>query len=660
MKTRAAVRDVLSGMVGSICVAVTLLMIAGCAGRVVPTQRAPHGNLHAELARGAARTHLHQTRPTVVLVEEGGARAIDPESGTQLWYQPLHVVAHPVASADTVYLPLRGHRLAAVDRRSGVLRWSTGLPGEAVTGLAVADGIIIATIVDGSHRSRSRVVAMSTEDAVIRWQRRSDERFGAPATRRRVVVVPLREQVVAFRLSSGREVARVGLPTAQQKQAHDPGLERIVVEHDALLLGGGNRFVNLQTATAGTTAPAQRIDTGHGWLFRPIDGLDPGFDDAERLRLWARFVASGEAPRGAVLLARRAVVAMRLAPDGRPIRARWVHHEQDGREFVAMDVGTRRVTLVREDGSMVILDARDGSVLKRWAGQRRTRGALMVGLSAERGLSPGPAPSAPVVHAQLVALLDDGDPRLLPAKVLATDLLWRSDDLVAREVVRSVATGTRITGTGDTAATLQGHALTLMSGPWGDADSAELQARLAQLSDRPSYLADRSVQLAPIARAAVHSGNAQMVPHLVEHLMHPATGASDLAEVARALATLGGPTATDGLAEFVQRYHADPEVVYESRALHVAVDHLAAQPAEATTTDDDGALNPAATLGAVLRDPFTEPNLRAYIAARLDRADAAAAASDKTPTTVSTDGAGDARDQGRIPPVLSAVHSQGL
>lgn len=655
-RAREALSGVLTGLFTTLGVLTTALMLAGCAGRVVSLDRGAHGNLHAEVARGPARANADDGTPAIILIERGGVRAVDPDRGVEHWWKPLHVVGHPVASDDTVYLPVRGHRLAALDRRSGVIRWSTRLPGEALTGLAVADGVVIAVVVDGTDKSRSRVVALSTDDAVLRWQRRSDGRFGVPAARKRVVIVPLGEdavrEVVAFRLASGREVARIELPPgkADKGGAQTPTLEWLTDQEDALVLGGGNRFVNLLSATGGQTPAPQRIDTGFGWLFQPIEGLDPGYDDSERLRLWVRFIVSGDAPRGAVMLARRAVVSMRIAPDGRPMRARWVHHEEDAREMVAMSVGAHLVTVVREDGSIVRLDAHSGEVVKRWAGKRPTRGALLVGMDSSPPPPKTATPDAAAVRDQLVALLHDGDPRLLPAHVLAADLLWRSDDVDARARVEALATGALAVGTGDCAAQLQAHALDLLAEPWGQADASELSARLAVLSDRPSYLADRSLELAPIARAAVHSGNAEMVPHLVDHLLHPATAASDLVEVARALATLGGPDARAGLATFVSRYHADPDVVYESRALHVAIDHLASE-SEDGDGDDDGAL----ALVTAMEDPFTEPHLRAYIAARLGPAVASAAA----PPTEAQD-AGEPRDAGRIPPVQQEVHPSGL
>ncbi|MBL4684020.1 MAG: PQQ-binding-like beta-propeller repeat protein [Nannocystaceae bacterium] len=656
-------------------------LTAACAGRMVDPDRGAHGNLGAELARGEARWTTRSGPPTAILIERSGVRAVNPDSGQELWWSALHVIGHPAADADTIYLPLRGHRLVAVDRRSGVMRWSTHLPGEALTGLCVGDGVVVAVIVDGGHRSRSRVVALSTEDAVLRWQRRSHERFGTPAARRNAVNVSLGSEVLAFRIRSGRELARVSLRAGDKNGASPRQLERLQTQDDTLVLGGGNRFVNLASASGGRAPEVQRVDSGHGWIFDPIEGLDPGHNDAERLRLWVRFVVSGDAPRAAVLLARRAVVAMRLGPDGRPIRALWVHQAAGREEYVAMDVTEDRVTLVQEDGAIVHLDARDGTVLTRWPGKRPTRGALLVGASrtgktATAGKTA--TPDAALVRQQLVALFGDGDPRLHPAHVLAADLLWRSDDVSARATVEALADGSRTVGYGDPAAGLQAHALTLISGPWGAADAAELEARLAALSDRPSFLAGRSLQLATVARAAVHSGNREMVPHLVGHLLHPATAASDLTEIAGALATLGGEAATAGLAAFVRRYHADPEIVYESRALHVAVDYLAddyladddgaGDSASPATSESESKIEPAdtaeATLDAALRDPFTEPELRAYIAQHVarDRASVASLATNKATrnASVSAPASGDTSDSGRIPPPLPTVQSEDL
>lgn len=587
-------------------------MTLGCAGRMVSADRNPHGNLHAELARDGAASGptASPPAPAVVMIERSGARAIDPIAGKQLWHYPRPVVGHPVGNDDSVILPLRGNRLVALSRDTGAVRWITQLPGEALTGLALTnagpDTVVLAAVVDHDDGMRSRLVALSGLDASPLWERPSDVQFGAPAASGHVFVVGVQDSVVALRAMSGREVARVAVPRGDQRP-----LQHVRTERDGTLIaGGGNHFVNLRASTGGAAPTPQHIQMGYGVLFDDDDGLDAGFDDGERLQLALQFAGTGAAPRQAVLLSRRAVMSLRLSPDGRPLKARWVHHDQYQRqEFVAMHVGEHRVTLVREDGAIVELDAQTGAPLHTWTGMDDAQGALLLGLHDLPVPERTHAPTARQTRTMLTRLIREEDARLLPAQIVAVEMLWRSDDLGARRIVHAVAEELIGPWHTESGQQLVARAAKLRKGPWGGASPKELSQRLDTLSRRPSFLADRSVSVADAAGQVVKSGSPAMVVHLVEHLMHPATPASDLPGLVQALGQLGGPAATAGLLQFVRSYHADPEIVAESTAVVVAVDYLARWVAQGDARGDEA----RATLDEAYADPFTEPALRVHI-----------------------------------------------
>jgi hypothetical protein len=595
-----------------------LLPLLACGGLRVRADAPASGNVLAltERASTVAARRAHAADPLVVLVEDRGVRAIDPVTAQQRWSHALPVAGHPVASATTVYVPLHGHRLLAVDRHTGVVRWKVQMPGEALTGLAVSEPIVVASVVDHRH-GRSRLAALSTHDGAVRWMRRSDKLFGAPAAVGRVVLAPLGDQVLALRLHAGTERARLDVPRRDEPARNgEPAYERVAVFGKSLVAGEGTRWVDLRGAIAGTIDEPQRVDDGYGSVFAEFDGLDPGHGDDERLRFFVEFDRTSAAPRSAVLLCRRAVLSVRLDPQGHATESRWAHLAEDDQEFVAMDVGEHRVTLVREDGRILQLSRASGREIDRIAGGEPTRGALI--LDADRPVRDGTDDRADKSETlrRLASIVLDEDPRLLPAQRLVADLLWRSEDPWVREAVVQIARAEVRTETGEAAEALRRHALDLVEGPWGRPNDDELFALHHDLAERPSFLDGRRPAAAMLARRAVRAGDASMLTDLVEHLLHPGTPATDLPELVGALAEMKQSEAVEGLATFVRRYHADAQVVFESAALQRAVDVLVTR----CTPDEENAAFARvawAALHEVANDPFTEPSLRAYVTTRL-------------------------------------------
>jgi hypothetical protein len=103
------------------------------------------------------------------------------------------------------------------------------------------------------------------------------------------------------------------------------------------------------------------------------------------------------------------------------------------------------------------------------------------------------------------------------------------------------------------------------------------------------------------------------VLELNELLLHPGTTAEDLGAIIDALASLGDPEAVEGLATFVQRYHADESIAKESPALHSAAKLLLAL----ADGDAEESARARTVLWAVADDPLCEPNLAAFIATGL-------------------------------------------
>jgi hypothetical protein len=604
-----------------------LLLAPACGGLRVRTDAPASGNVLALTARASstAARRTSEADPLVVLVEHSGVRAIDPATAQERWWHPTQVAGHPVASSSTIYVPLQGQRLMAVDRQTGAMNWKIELPGEALTGIAVSEPIVVVSIID-HRRGRSRLVALSSHDGAIRWVRRSDRLFGAPAAIGRLVLAPLGDQVLAFRLHAGTERARLDVPRPpgdpRPRPDGAPAYERVVVFGRSLIAGEGTRWVDLRAAIDAEVDELQHVDDGYGSVFAAFDGLDPGHGDDERLRLWVDFDETSAAPRSAVLLCRRAVLSVRLDPAGHASTAQWAYLAADDHEFVGMSVGEHRITLVHDDGRILQLSRRSGAEVDRVAGGEATRGALVLDADAPVDGGVDRRSDRDQVLRTLADVVLDPDPRLLPAQRLVADLLWRDEDPWVRAAVVQLAHAQVRNETTQAAEALRKHALDLVAGPWGRPDPTEVDALLGELAERPSFLDDRRPDAGVLARRAVKAGDVTMLPHLVDHLLHPGTPATDLPEIVAALAALRQPDAVEGLASFLRRYHADPQVVFESAALLRAVDALVDHCTRRESDDADIARIAWTTLAEIADDPFGEPSLRAYVVARLPAAPA--------------------------------------
>lgn len=589
-----------------IALAFAVLGVVGCA-RTLPAHADAHGNFLAVTSEPevrAPRRGAPVEQPLVVLVERTRVVGIDPIGAMVKWSVPAIVTGHPVASATSIYLPVRGHQLVAIDRKTGAERFHVQLPGEALTGLAVSEPYIVATVLDPSKKGRARILGLSTEDGDVRWQRRSPTRLGIPDVVGDIAVLPVGDQVAALRVDSGREVARLDIAAARDREV---ALERVTHRRDMWFVGSDAKWVRL--GVPGSKGEAQQLSRTYAQAFRTVDGIDAGHSDDERLRLWLRMSNTDTTPRDALLLSRSAVIALRLDTEGLPVRARWVHVERKG-EIVAMEVVDDRVVLVREDGAIVQLADDDGRVLDRIAGDEPVRGALVLG-TPSRDHGNTKRRDDPEVLADLVALLSEPDPRLLPAQRLAADLLWRHDDPRVRKTVRDLALGRVRPGDEPEVLVLRDHAIELTRTRWGSGSSKEVEAVVSALHARPAFRTD--VDVRESVQAALRTGRPSVVPELTALMLDPGTSAEDLVAIVEALGQLGDPGAVDGLATFLQRYHADESIVKESPVLFEAakllLEHAGGESAASSVA--------RTALWAVADDPLCEPHLRAFVATGL-------------------------------------------
>lgn len=580
----------------------TILVAGGCA-RVLPAHGSEHGNLLAHAEDQAATAELDAKAaalPLVVMIERARVVAVDPIHGRTRWQLPVVVTGHPVASAHHVVLPVRGNQLLVVERGSGRVVHTLLLPGEALTGVALNEPWLVATVLHDEPGVRGEVLAFSTETGEPAWRRRTAASLGVPDVAGSVVAVPAGDQVVALRLRNGREVARVDVAAARDRGL---ALERVRHRGGAWLVGGGTRWATLGGGQE--DQPPLELLAGHADDFRVGDRIDDGHTDDERLRLWLRWSTVDATPRDAMVLARRTVVAMRLDPQGQPLRARWLHTE-DG-EIVAAEVTGERVVLAREDGGIVVLADSDGHELRRIGGGEPIRGALVLGATEVTRRNPR-LPDDPRVLAQLERLLVDADPRLLPAQRLAAELLWRHDDIAVRRRVHALAAGALRTDDGEATAALREHAAAIVEGRWGSASPAELRAGLEVLQTRPRFGQPRP-DVTPAIRQTLASARPEVVAELAALLLHPGTTTAELLDIVDAISQLDDVAAIEAVLTFVQRYHADAVITAESEAMQRASMWLLRH--ADLRTADGGSVR--AALQAIADDPLSVPVLRTVI-----------------------------------------------
>jgi hypothetical protein len=589
-----------------------LAVSLGCAARQIPDARSDPPRFSAVLARGLSHDAPVLDQPRLVLFTAADAVGVDPSTGAVKWRRPLRVFGQPATYGRLVIVPARGHRLLALDADTGTVLWYARIPGQAFTGVAVSERFAIVTALadpppvrrrgkSPRAATRSVIAGFAVADGRRRWTKHTEALAGVPAAAGRFGYVPVGERVIAVRLRTGRVVTQLDPPA-------NVDFERIERHGDTLLAAGPDAFLDLYDG--GRTV--YRVQTGGDPAFGEVEGMDPGLghDDGVAFRLLA--VGGAGAPRNALFLGRRAIYFLRLDPNGRPVQARWLHVRHDQREYVAMHATKRRILLVRDDGAITHLDRRTGRVTAEISGSTAPVGAIFVGRDPPADDRDDPIERETVI-AGMLGLIEDLDPRLLPAQRLAIDVLWRNEDPQIRAHVIDVARGIMRPDDGEDSQLLRARAGAALRGTWGRGDEASVRRLLEELEpSATSSIVDAS-------REAVSAGGPTVIPKLVALLSNPRVDSEDLDAVTRALRDLDDPRAVEGVCEFVVRYHADPEIVDESLAIFYGIELIiaVAAPPHPDRVDEVHRARARETLHALLADEFTVPSVRAFIEQRL-------------------------------------------
>lgn len=581
-------------------------LLAGCASRrVVRPEKAAPERFGASLARGLSRDEPISETAKLVVFSDSKAVGVDPSSGEKTWERPIRAFGQPATFGNLVVLGVAGNKVLCLDAETGRIVWQANLPGQALTGLAISERWVVVTTLATEQEqakvgARSVVVAYGANTGRRRWIRYSGRLLGVPAAAGRFGFVPTGDEVLALSLRSGRVLSRLS-------PAHDIGFSRVERSGGTLLAGAGDQFVDL--ADGGSTL--YEVQAGpHRDVFEGVQGMDPGMGHDDGIAFKLLPAAGAGAPRNALFVGRRAIFFLRLDGKGRPVTARWVHTRYDQHEYVAVHPTRSVVLAVREDGAVVHIDRRSGRVREQFDGHVRPMGAAFVGRAPPVDDSESPVDNETMV-ATLVGLVEDPDPRLVPAQRLAIDLLWRNDEPLIRQQVTDLALGIVRPAGDDASEALRKHASTRVKTPWGRADAESLDLLLDRLGGNRKP----DTKLTELVDEAVAAGSPKVVPKLVSLLNDPALRADELVSVAKALRNLSDARALKGTSDFIIRYHADPDIVGESKAIFYALELVIAhaQPEIPQRVEDEDRATAQLILSELLADEFTVPEVRAFI-----------------------------------------------
>lgn len=482
------------------------------------------------------------SRPVVLGVGASPASlwAYDLEARRVLWNEPTELDTQPYLCGnyvvaqegpDAVVRRLAdGHVTARIPDRELSL---VGAAGEGDLG-----ALVLSTTAGGAGASS---ILLILDHGSPSARHDVDHALGRPAMHAGLLFVPWAHQNVSvIELASGEEIARVrstehviGTAIASGADVY-VGSTELVRFGPELVTGGARWYV----------PPAVERAARVAMLFDAYTRPPAARSAAHQVRMAFTPVRDGE---GTGLLEDTLIQIFYRAAFGLEARgpgARWVTVNEHDIVGVAHD--PTGVVLVDEAGRIVVLlpaDGRVGLVLE--TGIPSSYAEVWLGDWAPALSAAGP--STPV-HDELVALAQDGDARLVPARAFAMRLLARSPEADVTDHLLSLCDNAGLP------AELHTAACDALASRTSGAERV-----IAALGRRASFLdAVSAPPVGALARAAVAMRDARAVPLLVRHLSDPATAAADLPAVFEALASFHDPSAVAPVAAFLRLYHAEP------------------------------------------------------------------------------------------------------
>ncbi len=538
--------------------------------------------------------------------------AFDLDAQRVLWSEATNARFAPIVTGDFVVTQETGG-IVARDLRTGRERFVIDADGKTLNGASAYNATVAIVLTRGNGAFAESSVTLVERDSV-QWER--DLRFtaGSPAVIGDVVLVPWGNQnITALDVHTGDEFARV--------RVTDSVVGHVFRQGNTVFAAGQQGFFAL-TSKVGSGrardgahfAHEERELPGRPKLIRDAYALSPmpAADSAEqRIRLsWQPRAPEGDTTGFAddhlYLVFYRFVFAMN--PTG--TAAAWVYtHDSD---IVGSAAQAGGVLLADSNGGLTLISAESGQ--RVWEANSATPS---VAVSFGIGTTPVVAQSAgePTLspREQLVTAAEDQDARLVPARVLAVEMLAALDDVEATASLITLCESARLTGPVRTAAC---NALSKRT-QGGD-------QILAALSRHAGFLEGTTAPpIGALAKAAVAAQVPGVATPLLAHLVDPNTPSRDLPALVTALSELNDAAASAPLTAFLRLYHADAEDEHMITTLKLVIDTLVKLSGAAAID----------VLGEVSGDALANFAIREHARLAFEQLEAAAAQAESAATT---------------------------
>ncbi|MEM9187859.1 MAG: PQQ-binding-like beta-propeller repeat protein [Myxococcota bacterium] len=620
------------------CIIALLGLLVGCGGGTstgglsltFPDNR--DEDVEAVLARMAL--HTREDRPVIVAAGTDPDRlmAFDLASGRPLWDQPTESKSAPFVAGELVIT----HESSGVVGRTldgGTVVFTQ--PDEAMH-LSGADGdgayAAFALSTGGGVGARSKIFAV--RGGAIAWELELEQAVGRLAVHGSLLFLPWGNQNVSvLDLDTEQELARVRIVDDVV------GAARVV---DNAVYVGQNAVFRIDPAiTAGNrdaassfTPRAEEFPGNPPFFHRAYEPPPAPRSALHRIRQeWRPSGTTGPVALSDSLLY---LVFFRLVFALDPVEGtiRWAYATDA--DVVGASAQAGGILFVDNTAAVHFISAEGRHA--RVAEGNTTLAAATVQAGSFVPQTSGESP--PDLPSQLMAVAQNSDARLTPARVLAVQALAAIEDPVVTAHLIGICDGRNIPE------------------PVREAGCAALGERtlgpdelLGALGRHQRFLEETSAPpIGALSQAAVRMEERRAVPLLLSHLRDPETRSRDLAPLLEAVAALGDASHAGPVRDFLRLYHAD----------RADTDFLAALGAAATTLVALQGEDARETLEGVIADPMGIPEVRGLCREALAAFDAPTEEEAEEETAESEETAEGEPDDGRVERMTSAIVSRVL
>jgi hypothetical protein len=511
--------------------------------------------------------------------------AFDLSTRKVIWQQVVGAASAPLLAGDAVVVQT-ADAIVGFDLRSGARRFSVARGQMSLKG-ADGEGPLTAFVMGQGQGTFAKSEAVLMRGGSLSWRRPVEGLVGVPAVVGNIVLVPWSNQYLsAVDVESGKELARVRVQDGVIAHARNDGgqvyvgsfhgIARVTSSIGSGTLRGAGYFSlplrelpgrpllleDVYTTLNAPTPESAQHRIALAWRAKPLDRVRLGLLDDTLYLVFYRFVFA-------------------MSPADYAVH--WVYvHDTD---LVGATAQPGGLAIADERGRFAFLSAAAGEVA--WTAESgQPSVAVDVPLSGGGGTGGGQALDPATLAVRLMAAAQDQDARLVPARMLAVTELARLPQADATADLIELCDSPRLSP-----AVRERACVELKHRSIG------AEHLLTTLERHAGYLEGTTAPpVGALAKAAASLKEKQAVGLLIGHLRDPATRASDLAPLVKALGDLGDPAAAEPLADFLRLYHADPVDEHVLRALELVPEVLVklsgpvAQPVlESITFDELGA-----------------------------------------------------------------------